>query len=312
MKRDSNNDPLKDYCCNITAWTAIATKKNVGMIFYINDIAMKDTGHVEVYAKWLSSQGVRGVKMGFVDVGTMAHMRRVITNLKTFARHKLVVNIHDSFRDHFLQRKNPHLLSTEGVAGDEHKDRDYSQHTLLVPFTRALSGRVDYTFIILPYLLEVLKLTPTFQVAKSIMLTNGLLTIYWYSNSTDVLEAAQDMNNVYSLWNPLDNSAYEDSFYIDADPGNFLSFVRKQKDGSWWIVGVGLSAHVFKWDLSFLDMGVKYDTWVWKEEGTTALTTNIGGELDESVIQGSQQTCSVGLTAEGLHGACIVRLVPRK
>jgi hypothetical protein len=253
----------------------------------------------------LVKAGVDGVKMGFMSVDTTPGMRRVIEYVRIFGRHKLVVNIHDNVCGFGIQRTFPQLLSVEGVAGDEHRDKDFTQRALIIPFNRAKAGRMDYTFVIRDGMLKQLRLSPLAQVAKSVILgVNGLWTLYWYSTWEEIAGVALDTQNPYSLWNEMSND-WTASVFLDSTPGDYVSVARQLSSGIWYIVALGRVAHTFMWPLSSLfsmDAG-QFEVQRWTESGKSTDT--------DVVNAGSTLTCSVADdTVSTRHGGCVLRLTP--
>jgi alpha-glucosidase len=300
------SDPMKPVDgFDLDVVSQIATDHGLKTVMYINELALSSPERVEELAKYLVKAGVGGVKMGFMHVTSTQKMRNVIEYLRIFGRHKLVVNIHDNFCGFGIQRTFPQLLSVEGVAGDEHNDKDYSQRDLILPFTRSEAGRMDHTFLIDETDLARLKLTPLAQVAKSVILgVNGLWTIYWYAGWPLVQRFALDKSSPYSLWNEMDNR-WTASVFLDSVPGDYVSLARQIPAGSWYIVALVRGSHSFSWQVAdFVGKGKgKFKVQRWTEAGVS----------DDEELVDAQSTlhCTVEDHAvTGMHSGCILRLTP--
>ncbi|CAF3310049.1 unnamed protein product [Rotaria socialis] len=240
---DPRSDPLKpldspksnrfNLCAIVEYGKSLA--KPVGVILYVNDIALsKSSPSVEKIAATFKLWGVAGVKMGFIQVKTQIDMQRVIRNIFIFGQNRLFVNVHDCFRDYYLSRTMPHLLSSEGVSGDEHA-RNTPSHVLTLPFTRLLAGRTDHTFTLDWSRLRNKNETIMFQIALPFMLYNGLQHLYWYRDiqSLSKLGTKPPIN----LWVQLPTQ-YEQSLFLDAEIGVYASVARRDKTGKWFLTYV--------------------------------------------------------------------------
>ena len=68
--------------------------------------------------------------------------------LKSAAKHKINLDVHESIKPTGLQRTYPNLMSQEAVRGMEWNawsDGNQPEHTCILPFTRGLAGPIDYT-----------------------------------------------------------------------------------------------------------------------------------------------------------------------
>jgi alpha-glucosidase len=97
-----------------------------------------------LYEKW----GVAGVKIDFVERDDQAGIDFYYRAAGTAARHHLMVDFHGATKPSGIDRTYPNILGYEAVAGMEQSKggaRDNPDHHLMLPFTRMLAGRMDYT-----------------------------------------------------------------------------------------------------------------------------------------------------------------------
>ena len=97
-----------------------------------------------LYEKW----GIAGVKIDFMTHNDQEMVNWYPRVLKKAAEHHLVVNFHTAYRPTGLRRTYPNLLTCEDVLGNEHNKfsgRITPEHTVTVPFTRMLTGPMDFT-----------------------------------------------------------------------------------------------------------------------------------------------------------------------
>ncbi|CAM4800051.1 unnamed protein product [Rotaria magnacalcarata] len=240
---DPRSDPLKllespksnrfNICAIVEYGKSLG--KPVGVILYVNDIALsKSSTSVEKIATTFKMWGVAGVKMGFVQVQNQTGMQRVIRNIRIFGQKRLFVNVHDCFRDYYLSRTMPHLLSSEGVSGDEHA-RNAPSHALTLPFTRLLAGRTDHTFTLDWSRLRAKNETIMFQIALPFLLYNGLQHLYWYRDIQSLSKLGTQPP--ISLWVHLPTE-YEQSVFLDGEIGIYASVARRDKTGQWFLIYV--------------------------------------------------------------------------
>lgn len=115
---------------------------------------------------FMAEHGVRNIKTGYVkdngfiprvdEAGELRlewqhgqymveHMQRV---LKVAAEHKIGINTHEPVKDTGLRRTFPNWLTREGQRGQEYNAWSAGNgpaHTTILPFTRLLSGPMDFT-----------------------------------------------------------------------------------------------------------------------------------------------------------------------
>ncbi|MBV9222724.1 MAG: glycoside hydrolase family 97 protein [Acidobacteriaceae bacterium] len=97
-----------------------------------------------VYEHW----GIAGVKIDFMDRDDQDMVNWYETVVKLAAKRHLMVDYHGAFKPTGLRRTWPNLLTREGVLGNEYNKfsgRVTPEHKLALPFTRMLTGPMDYT-----------------------------------------------------------------------------------------------------------------------------------------------------------------------
>ena len=97
-----------------------------------------------LFAKW----GVAGVKIDFMNRDDQEMVRWYHKILKKAAAQHLMVFFHGAYKPTGTQRTYPHLITQEGVLGNEQNKvnaRITPEHTVTLPFTRMLVGPMDFT-----------------------------------------------------------------------------------------------------------------------------------------------------------------------
>ncbi|WP_348269917.1 glycoside hydrolase family 97 N-terminal domain-containing protein [Edaphobacter paludis] len=223
-----------------------ARSKNIGTILYINHIAMERQLDVllPLYRQW----GVAGIKYGFVNVHTQPWTRLLYDAIKKAGEYRLFLDIHDEFRPTGMSRTYPHLLTQEGIRGNE--EFPSAAHSTTLPFTRMLAGAADYTYC---WFDPRLKNTWAHQMALAVVLYSPLQFIYWYDHPTAFRTESTGMEWFREL-----PTVWDDTKVLDGHPGDFVAIARRK--GKSWFLGVitNDSGRDMKIDLDMLQPGQQY------------------------------------------------------
>lgn len=228
--------------------------------------------------KLMNRHGIDVVKSGYVgdifpngghhfDQWMVEHYLHCI---KEAAKHRIMVNAHEAVRPTGLCRTYPNMIGNESARGTEfHAMEGCSPgHVAILPFTRLMGGPMDYT----PGIFEtdISKVNPNNKCRMRATLCNQLaLYVVLYSplqmaadlpeNYEKHLDAFQFIKDVAVDW--------DDSHYLEAEPGEYITVARKAKGSPNWFVGcvAGLHAHMANVSLSFLEPGKKYVATIYKD-----------------------------------------------
>ena len=140
-----------------------AKQRGIGIILYVNRRALERQIDeiLPLYEKW----GIKGVKYGFVQVGSQRWTAWLHEAVRKAAQHHLMVDIHDEYRPTGYSRTYPNLMTQEGIAGDETKPSN--SLTLTILFTRMLAGAADNTICYYDRRIDD-NASHAYQLAKSI------------------------------------------------------------------------------------------------------------------------------------------------
>jgi len=97
-----------------------------------------------LYEKW----GVAGVKIDFIERDDQEGIAFYHQAAKKAAEHHLMVDFHGCTKPSGLDRTYPNIMGYEAVLGMEQSkggSRDNPENHVMLPFTRMLAGRMDYT-----------------------------------------------------------------------------------------------------------------------------------------------------------------------
>ena len=183
--------------------------------------------------------------------------------VKKAADYKICVNAHEAVRPTGLCRTYPNLIGNESARGTEYEAFGGSTpfHTTLLPFNRLIGGPMDYTPGIFDTKLDFMGDLPHGQVQTTLAKQLALyVTLYsplqmaadLVENYEKHMDAFQFIKDVAVDW--------DDSKYIEAEPGDYITVARKAKGtGNWFVGGItDENARTANFTLDFLEPGKQY------------------------------------------------------
>jgi alpha-glucosidase len=205
-----------------------ARAKGVGIIVWIHQ---RDLDTAEERGRWLPTLerwGVKGVKIDFMDSEAQATLRWYDAILPETAAHHLLVNFHGSTIPKGMQRTWPHVMTLEGVAGEE-KRTNTAAHLTTLPFTRNVIGSMDFT----PGAFQRVGLRPNSDAAEvglSVAYESGLQMFAGTPESYD----ARPLARAYFDQVP---AAWDDTRLLAGQPGREAVLARRSGD-RWFLGGM--------------------------------------------------------------------------
>jgi alpha-glucosidase len=234
------------------------------------------------------SVGVRQVKTGYVADGgdikrvdgnglvhyewhdgqfTIGEYLRSVTEA---AKRRISINTHEPVKDTGLRRTYPNWLSREGARGQEFNawgvPPNPPEHTAILPYTRMLSGPMDFTpgiFDLTPFGTDSPHRVQT-TLAKQLAL---YVTIYSpiqmaadlpenYEARPDALQFIVDV--------PTD---WEESIALAGEVGDYVVFARRERGGDDWYLGAVTDEEGRQQDLrlDFLEEGRSYTAQIYRD-----------------------------------------------
>ena len=227
--------------------------------------------------KLMQQYGYDAVKSGYVgDIIPRGehHYGQLMNNhylhaIKEAAKHHIMVNAHEATRPTGLCRTYPNLVGNESARGTEYEAFGGSRpdHTVVLPFTRLQGGPMDYTPGIFETQLSAWS-NNTSYVHTTLV---GQLALYLVMYSP--LQMAADLPEHYAKY--MDAFQFikdvavdwDDSKYIEAEPGDYITVARKAKGTDNWFVGgkCDENGHEAVVKLDFLDKGRKYECTIYAD-----------------------------------------------
>ncbi len=133
---------------NVPEVFAYARERGVRLFVWMHSDALKKAGFEKVFST-MENWGAAGVKVDFMNSDSQETVKWYEDALKAAAKHKLMVDFHGAYKPTGLARTYPNFITQEGVLGNEYNKLDGNrctlQHTITLPFTRALLGPMDFT-----------------------------------------------------------------------------------------------------------------------------------------------------------------------
>ena len=149
----------------------------------------------------------------------------------------------------------PEARSTEAFAGNK------PFHTTVLPFTRLQGGPMDYTPGI--FEMDINKLNPNSHTHANTTLTRQLaLYVTMYSPLQMAADLPENYERFMDAFQFIKDVAvdWDDSRYIEAEPGDYITVARKAKGTDNWFVGgiTDENARTANFTLDFLTPGKQY------------------------------------------------------
>ena len=227
--------------------------------------------HMDKAYRFMVDNGYNAMKSGYVgDIIPRGehHYGQWMNNhylyaVKKAADYKICVNGHEAVRPTGLCRTYPNLIGNESARGTEYEAFGGSKpfHTTLLPFNRLIGGPMDYTPGIFDTKLDFMGDLPHGQVQTTLAKQLALyVTLYsplqmaadLVENYEKHMDAFQFIKDVAVDW--------DDSEYIEAEPGDYITVARKAKGTDNWFVGgiTDENARTAGFTLDFLTSGKQY------------------------------------------------------
>src|SRR6185312_7462900 len=159
---------------------AYGKSKGIGVILYVNQRALSK--QLDSILPLFESWGVKGMKFGFVNVGSQQNTSWLHEAVRKAAKYHLMVDIHDEYRPTGYSRTYPNLLTQEGIRGDE--ESPDNQKVLVTLFTRMIAGAGDQTNCYFAPRVDKMG-SHASQMAKAICIYSPWQFLYWYDRPED-------------------------------------------------------------------------------------------------------------------------------
>ena len=235
--------------------------------------------HLDRAFELMQQYGYPAVKSGYVgkiiprgeyhDGQTMVNHYNFVA--QRAADYKLMINSHESSRPTGYSRTYPNYIAAEAARGNEFNAWSVGNppmHETILPFTRLLGGPMDYTPGIFEIKMNVYDPAKKEQVHTTLAKQLALyVTLYsplqmaadLPENYEKHLDAFQFIKDVAVNW--------DQSNYLEAEPGDFVTVARKTKGKDEWFLGAITDENARKTvlKLNFLTPGKKYKATIYED-----------------------------------------------
>ncbi len=279
--------PYPDF--DLKALNAYAKEKGVKLMMHheTSSSVRNYERHLDKAYQFMIDNGYNSVKSGYV--GNIIprgeyHYSQWLNNhylhcVTKAAEYKIMVNAHEATRPTGICRTYPNLLANESARGTEYQAMGGSRmsHTSILPFTRLQGGPMDYTPGI--FEMDITKLNPNNKSnIQSTICGQLALYVTMYSplqmacdlpeNYERFMDAFQFIKDVPVEW--------EKSLYLEAEPMEYVTIARKDKNSENWFVGntAGEADYNSVIKLDFLDKGAKYEATIYADAKNANSTNN--------------------------------------
>jgi hypothetical protein len=271
--------PYPDF--DIAAISAYAKAKNVKMIMH-----HETSGSVANYERRLDralenmvKYNYPAVKTGYVGKiiprGEFHDGQTMVNHFNFVARraadYKLMVNSHESSHPTGYGRTYPNYVAAEAARGTEFNAWSIGNppmHETILPFTRQLGGPMDYTPGIFEIKMSHYDKNKTEQVHTTLAKQLALY-VTMYSPIQMAADLPENYEKYPDAFQFIKDVAvdWDESAYLQAEPGDYLTIARKAKGKQSWFLGAitDENARQTEIKLDFLTKGKKYKATIYED-----------------------------------------------
>jgi glucan 1,4-alpha-glucosidase len=270
--------PYPDF--DVKALNEYAASKGVKIIMH-HETSASATNYerrLEDAFEFMNKHGYTAVKTGYVGPiiprGEHHDSQWMVNHYthvaKTAADYKIMVNSHEAVRPTGLCRTYPNWIAQESARGTEFEAMGglAPEHTTILPFTRLMGGPMDYT----PGIFQ-LDLSKYGTGSNQHVNTTLVKQLAYYVTMYSPLQMAADMPENYNKFPDafqfIKDVAvdWDDSYVLEAEPGDYVTIARKAKGKDQWFVGsvTDENARTSKINFDFLPRDKKYEATIYAD-----------------------------------------------
>jgi alpha-glucosidase len=285
--------------------------------------------------------GVRAVKTGYVADGggiqrTDAngvetfewHDGQFMANhhlnvVKSAAKRRIAINPHEPIKDTGLRRTYPNWVAREGARGQEYNAWGVPplppEHDVILPFTRMLSGPMDFTPGIFdlrpnerPPVSDELGRNSKASRVETTLAKQLALYVTVYSPIQMAADLPQNYEARPAAFQFIKDVAtdWEETVGVAAEIGDYAAIARKERGGEDWFLGAITDENARKMELSlsFLDEGRTYVAEIYRDGPKADFDRN----PYDMIIEKREMTRADALQLNlGRSGGAAVRFTPK-
>ena len=204
--------------------------------------------HMDKAYQLMKDNGYNAVKSGYVGtilpLGDNHYSQWQVNHyqyaLEKAADYQIMINAHEAVRPTGIARTYPNLIANESARGTEYQAFGGSKpnHVTVLPFTRLIGGPMDYTPGI--FEMDISKLNPDNKSWVNSTIANQLaLYVTMYSPLQMAADLPEHYEKFMDAFQFIKDVAldWDESKYLEAEPGYYLTIARKAKGTNDWYLG---------------------------------------------------------------------------
>ena len=283
--------------CDLPGIAAYAAKNGVSLIGHHETVGFVDNYEAQLDSayKYYASLGIEYIKPGYAgsmmsiqcnrefhhsQLGVLHYQK----SLELAAKYHICLDVHEPIKGTGIERTFPNLLTREGARGQEYEGGALSpSHACILPFTRLLSGGMDYTPGIFDIKNDVKRLSSTLarQLAYYVTIPSGMQMAadrpcFYEEVNPDVFKFIRDV--------PVN---WETSHPLMGKIGEYYVVARKDRDSDDWFIGgvTNENAHKVRVSLDYLDDGASYTAEIYRDHETAHFRDNpLGIKIETTTV----------------------------
>ena len=279
--------------------------------------------HMDKAYQFMVDNGYNAVKSGYVgDIIPRGeyHYGQWMNNhylhaVKKAADYKISVNAHEAVRPTGLCRTYPNLIGNESARGTEYEAFGGNKpfHTTILPFSRLIGGPMDYTPGIFDLKLDFMGDLPHSQV-QTTLAKQLALYVTMYSPLQMAADRIESYENYMDAFQFIKDVAidWDETKYLEAEPGDYLTIARKAKGSNNWFVGgiTDENARTAHLSLDFLQPGKAYVATLYADAKDADYQTNPTAYQIKKGVVTSDSQLNIDLARSGGFALSIMEATP--
>ncbi len=305
--------PYKDF--DIAAVSAYAKAKNVKMIMH-----SETSGSVANFERHMDRDFANMVKYGYPAVktgyvgkiiprGEFHDGQTMVNHFNYVARraadYHLMVNSHESSHPTGYGRTYPNYVAAEAARGTEFNAwsiGNQPMHETILPFTRLLGGPMDYTPGIFEIKMSHYDKNKTEQVHTTLAKQLALY-VTMYSPIQMAADLPENYEKYPDAFQFIKDVAvdWDETKILQAEPGDYLTIVRKTKGKPTWFLGAITDENARKSEinLDFLPKGQKFKAIIYEDAKDADWKKNPIAYAIKTVVVTSKSKINLNLAPGG-------------
>ena len=279
--------------------------------------------HMDKAYQFMVDNGYNAVKSGYVgDIIPRGeyHYGQWMNNhylhaVKKAADYKISVNAHEAVRPTGLCRTYPNLIGNESARGTDYEAFGGNKpfHTTILPFSRLIGGPMDYTPGIFDLKLDFMGDLPHSQV-QTTLAKQLALYVTMYSPLQMAADRIESYENYMDAFQFIKDVAidWDETKYLEAEPGDYLTIARKAKGSNNWFVGgiTDENARTAHLSLNFLQPGKEYVATLYADAKDADYQTNPTAYQIKKGVVTSDSQLNIDLARSGGFALSIMEATP--